>query len=452
MIIQPKGSVIHDIEINTISKILGIEKERIAVVRDGLVLNSYDVLIEPVSGKYFDCSGKNITVESWEISGNSLVLNGSAVLDSLSLQSSTGASYIGTSTNGGIYSVQDVLNCKQYIFSISCLSEGCIADRITDNTQKIQNIINQNEHCYIIIEPNIYYHYLDLVMKNTVNLIDMSGYDDVNSQWNEHIKYHFNNISDTENNNGNTFHILSHHNPAFIIDNNGDENDPEGEERQASIIFRYQGQTAVRVGVGRDSNDNDFVITDSNLSSRFSFRSTNSTDYEMSFNMQPIPSVDYSYGINSKNSGNTIHRYYNNDERISSFSHFFGNNEIIRSVYNYNGKIETHINGVIVNTLNEYGQTNYRVNTITGQDIILTLDQSCSIINNIDIDIQTIKLPQLITNSHGIMYTIHKKGGSSIVINTNSNNTFIDSSIAYEITDDGEYKIVQYNDNQWYVI
>ena len=113
---QPSGSVIHDIEKNTISKILGIDVEKIEIVSTGLSVDNFSVLIEPVSGKYFDCTESLGQVISFDVSGDVLVLNtteNNYELNSLSLQSSAGASYIGTSTNlggGGIYSVQDVLD------------------------------------------------------------------------------------------------------------------------------------------------------------------------------------------------------------------------------------------------------------------------------------------------------------------------------------------------------
>ena len=106
---QPKGSVIHEIEIDTISKILGIDKSRIDVCSEGLLLSTLNVLIEPVSGKYFDCTEATGSLISFEVNGsvlNCTTSDGTFVLESVGLQSSTGASYIGTSTNlggGGVF-------------------------------------------------------------------------------------------------------------------------------------------------------------------------------------------------------------------------------------------------------------------------------------------------------------------------------------------------------------
>ena len=104
---QPKGSVIHEIEIDTISKILGIDKEKIDVIKNDLVLDSLEVLIESESGKYFNSTESSGEVISWTLNEDVMTVlttDGTFVLESVGLQSSTGASYIGTSTNlGGGY-------------------------------------------------------------------------------------------------------------------------------------------------------------------------------------------------------------------------------------------------------------------------------------------------------------------------------------------------------------
>ena len=47
---QPKGSVIHEIEIDTISKILGIPHERINICEIGLDVSNIDILINRGGG------------------------------------------------------------------------------------------------------------------------------------------------------------------------------------------------------------------------------------------------------------------------------------------------------------------------------------------------------------------------------------------------------------------
>ena len=387
----------------------------------------------------FDSVGQPITV---------LPESGSASDVLIDLGKPTGAGKIGTESGDNL---QNVIIGKQFKFSLSAIELGAISDRKTDNTQLIQQIIDDNidSHIFLTIEPGVYWHFKKIQMRNGINIIDMSGYDDEYDHWNEHIKYFFNHNVNNNLHNGNTFHLLGRHHPAFIVDNIGQPTDPEGEEYRASIVFRYRSRLMSRVGVGVYGNDKDFVITDREGSGRFVFRQTNKNDFEMSFGGQAIPGVAYTFHSREEMiSENFIFRYIAKSNGKIHNQFYIGNKEVFTSTINEDGSIRYALRGSVIGGVSSTGGQLSKCNLISSSEQ-LEVYQTNSILHNAGVDIDTQYTLPIATS--GCSYIVHRVNSGKITLKCRAGDSFNDSTNSKELPM-GASTIVCYMTNKWYVV
>ncbi|MBT0365218.1 hypothetical protein [Morganella morganii] len=364
------------------------------------------------------------------------------------LARSSGAGLIGTESGKNL---QQVTDGKQGKFSFSAVELGCIADRVTDNTFLIQEIIDNHEdgHVYLTIEPNVLWHFKDVNMKNGVNIIDMSGWDDEYSHWNEHIKYHFNHNVDNNQHNGNTLHVLGRHHPALVVDNIGTKDDPEGEEHRASIIFRENGKLKARIGIGRSDSDSDLIITDNKLRTRIGVACTNQDDFELGINGAHSKGVDYSYG--AIRDADIIHRKQANTGKGISEQYSFGGKVSVTIKYENDGSILYSQNGAnTINILNRGEVIGLRKSITYASSLSLVTGQSGAVlVNHSSSATSGYNLPIGVGNP-GVYYTFINTTGSKITISARSGESFLAGGGSKDLTSLGECRTaVSMGDGKW---
>lgn len=343
----------------------------------------------------------------------------------------------------------------QGLFSLSATRLGAVPDGITDNTSLIQSILDSNEGgiVYLTIEPNVLWHYLKVNMRNGVNIIDYSGWDDRYNQWNQHIKYHFNHNVDNIQHNGNTFHLLGRHHPALIIDNNGKPDDPEGEENRASVIFRRNGKLSSRVGIGRYANDTDFLISDDELSARYLVANTNKTDYEQAWNGSYVRNVDFHYASHPRNVSGTMTIRKRGGTGITRIidQTFMGGKEVYSLLVKDDSSTSIGLNGVSVGGLTPNGGLLHRRNILNGT-VALLANQSGSVINNIDAtgDV-TATLPVGNNTVIGVTFEFHAFGDNALWVRCREGDTLQGDLPSIKLPK-GITKVVCYAQNKWYYI
>lgn len=342
-------------------------------------------------------------------------------------------------------------NNLQHSFSLSALASGARADRVTDNTALIQSIVDkfEDQHVYLTIEPNILWHFKKVTMKNGVNIIDMSGWDDEYAHWNEHIKYHFNHNAPDAQHNGNTFHILGRHHPALVVDNIGTKTDPEGEEHRASLIFRERGRLRARVGIGRSETDSNFIITDNKLRTRYSVATTNEGEFEMGFNSGPVSGVDYAYG--TIRDADVIHRKYSSANRNIHEQYFVGGKNAVLVTYKVDGSIAYTQNGA--STLNMSGKgevTGLRKAVTYAASLSLSTARSGSVLLNHSSSASSgYTLPDSVGHS-GLYYTFVNTTGAKITVTTRGTEAFIGGGTSKDVTTLGaSLTVVSLGDGKW---
>ncbi len=364
------------------------------------------------------------------------------------LAGNNGAGLIGTESGKNL---QQVTDGKQGKFSFSAVELGCIADRVTDNTFLIQEIIDNHEdgHVYLTIEPNVLWHFKDVNMKNGVNIIDMSGWDDEYSHWNEHIKYHFNHNVDNNQHNGNTLHVLGRHHPALVVDNIGTKDDPEGEEHRASIIFRENGKLKARIGIGRSDSDSDLIITDNKLRTRIGVACTNQDDFELGINGAHSKGVDYSYG--AIRDADIIHRKQANTGKGISEQYSFGGKVSVAIKYENDGSILYSQNGAnTINILNRGEVIGLRKSITYASSLSLVTGQSGAVlVNHSSSATSGYNLPIGVGNP-GVYYTFINTTGSKITISARSGESFLAGGGSKDLTSLGECRTaVSMGDGKW---
>lgn len=388
---------------------------------------------------------------SFDNNGNPVVTvpeSGSAADVLIELGKSSGAGMVGTESGK---SLQQAINNKQERFSLSALEYGAIPDRESDNTYLIQSIIDEyeNTHIYLTIEPNILWHFKDVNMKNGVNIIDMSGWDDEYSHWNEHIKYHFNHNVDNNQHNGNTLHVLGRHHPALVVDNIGTKDDPEGEEHRASIIFRENGKLKARIGIGRSDSDSDLIITDNKLRTRIGVACTNQDDFELGINGAHSKGVDYSYG--AVRDADIIHRKQANTGKGISEQYSFGGKVSVTIKYENDGSILYSQNGAnTINMLNRGEVIGLRKSITYASSLSLVTGQSGAVlVNHSSSATSGYNLPIGVGNP-GVYYTFINTTGSKITISARSGESFLVGGGSKDLTSLGECRTaVSMGDGKW---
>lgn len=388
---------------------------------------------------------------SFDNNGNPVVTvpeSGSAADVLIELGKSSGAGMVGTESGK---SLQQAINNKQERFSLSALEYGAIPDRESDNTYLIQSIIDEyeNTHIYLTIEPNILWHFKDVNMKNGVNIIDMSGWDDEYSHWNEHIKYHFNHNVDNNQHNGNTLHVLGRHHPALVVDNIGTKDDPEGEEHRASIIFRENGKLKARIGIGRSDSDSDLIITDNKLRTRIGVACTNQDDFELGINGAHSKGVDYSYG--AVRDADIIHRKQANTGKGISEQYSFGGKVSVTIKYENDGSILYSQNGAnTINMLNRGEVIGLRKSITYASSLSLVTGQSGAVlVNHSSSATSGYNLPIGVGNP-GVYYTFINTTGSKITISARSGESFLAGGGSKDLTSLGECRTaVSMGDGKW---
>lgn len=322
---------------------------------------------------------------------------------------------------------------KQGAFSVSALESGCINDRLTDNTARIQQLVDEyaGRHIYLTIEPNILWHADKITMRNGVNVLDYSGWDYAYSQWNEHIKFHMNHITDNNQHNGNGLHIIAKRHPHIMIDNIGGKSDPAGENYRTSVIFRVFGKLKARLGIGASDTDTNFVITGEDLSARYSFKNTDPGDFEQAWNAQPVNDIDYFYG--SRADQTQLHRKVARTGFGVSEQYYSGSlNQLVRINYNNDGSIQYSQLGAVTLSISStgiiYGQ---KKRIIKETSYNLAASESGTICANISSgSTSTYILPVGVS---GIFYTLVNTTGTNLSVNTRSGESFIDGNTSKTI-------------------
>ncbi|OBU11682.1 hypothetical protein [Morganella psychrotolerans] len=413
------------------------------------------ILRDEVTGEYYRWDGdlpKVVPVGSTPESAGGVGVGKWVGVGDASLRSdlarSMGAGLIGSESGKNL---QQVTDGKQGKFSFSAVELGCIADRVTDNTFLIQEIIDNHEdgHVYLTIEPNVLWHFKDVNMKNGVNIIDMSGWDDEYSHWNEHIKYHFNHNVDNNQHNGNTFHILGRHHPALVVDNIGTKDDPEGEEHRASLVLRENGRLRARVGIGRSDSDSNFIIADNKLRTRFSVATTNEDDFELGLNSGPVSGVDYTYG--SIRGDNVIHRKYSGAGKSIQEQYFAGGAAATIITYNPDGSISYSQGGSNTATISSRGEiTGTRKLLTYAASLSLMTGQSGSILTNHSSSATSGYILPAGSGYSGVYYTFINTTGAKITVSTRSNESFLDGSSSKDLTSlGGSLSVISIGNGKW---
>lgn len=347
---------------------------------------------------------------------------------------STGGIGKGAWVSVGDASLRPLVNKKQGIYSISLLENGGVADKTTDNTQLIQNLIDSSENAFLMIEKDCKWDSSLIDFKDNVNVIDYSGWDNKYKNWTAQVKMYL----DTDNpqtKNANEYIILSRHHPALILDNYGDENDPEGEEHRASVILRSQGVSKARVGIGATGTDTNFVITDADLSARFAFKNTAEGDYELSLNSQPVNGVDYAYG--SKADKEQTHRKIARTGFGVSEQYYSGsNNQLVRINYNTDGSIRYSQLGAVTLNISSSGAVHGQKKRILKEtSYSLAASDSGTICANVSSgSSSTYTLP---VGVYGVFYTLVNTSGTNLSANTRAGESFIDGSTSKTINTRG---------------
>lgn len=338
----------------------------------------------------------------------------------------------------------------QYRFSVSAVNNGAVADRTTDNTSLIQSLINSKSNCYITIEPNILWHSKLITMKDGVNIIDMSGWDDEYAHWENSVK-EFYNTANAGTTNGNTRHIIARHHPAILIDNRGGDSDPEGAERRASVIYRYKGRLVTRAGIGITNGDNNYVITNRNLSAMFAFANTNEGDFEIGYGGQHITGIAHAFRARPENTGSaTIARFYANSGQNMVYQTYVGATEVRRETISPDGSSVVTIGGVTVGGYSVGGGHLRKAALLSSTSSSPAATTTGSVIHNAEMTTtSTYVMPVGIS---GLTYAIHKVGSGNITINLRPGDTFDDGATTKTITEAGSRNLVCYAANKWYLI
>ncbi|MDX4117957.1 hypothetical protein SG222_14900 [Providencia rettgeri] len=331
-------------------------------------------------------------------------------------------------------SLRPIVNNKQGIYSISLLENGGIADKVTDNTQLIQHIINSSDNIFLMIEKDCKWNSSLVDLKDNVNIFDYSGWDNKYQNWTAQVKL-FLDTDSPQTKNANEYIILSRHHPALILDNYGDENDPEGEEHRASVIFRSQGVSKARVGIGATGTDTNFVITNAILSAIFSFKNTNPEDFELALNSQPVNGVDYFYG--SRAAQDQIHRKAARDSYGVSEQYYSGsNNQLVRINYNIDGSIQySQLGTVTLNIASNGAITGDKKRILKESSYNLSASESGIVCTNISNSTSsTYTLP---VGVGGIYYELVNTTGTNLSIKTRPGESFTDGSISKTVNSNG---------------
>ncbi|EMP6219934.1 phage head-binding domain-containing protein [Providencia rettgeri] len=338
------------------------------------------------------------------------------------LSTDLGANLVGTESGENL---QTVIKNKQGIYSISLLENGGVADKTTDNTQLIQSIIDSSENAFLMIEKDCKWDYSAINFKDNVNVIDYSGWDNKYKNWTAQVKM-FLDTDSPQTKNANEYIILSRHHPALILDNYGDENDPEGEEHRASVILRSQGVSKARIGIGATGTDTNFVVTNSTLSAVFAFKNTTAEDFEVAWNAQPVNGVDYFYG--SRVDQDQIRRKVARTGFGVSEQYYSGSlNQLVRINYNNDGSIQYSQLGAVTLNISSSGSVYGQKKRILKETSYnLAASESGTICANVSSgSSSTYILPVGVS---GIYYTLVNTSGTNLSVNTRAGESFIDGS------------------------
>lgn len=196
---------------------------------------------------------------------------------------------------------------------IDVTEEGAIANRITDNTILIQNIIDRldpNLGGEILIPKNVKYDFPSLINLPIDYIIhDNSTWDWKYGKWTAQIKSIIA-TGDPGTKNANEQIIMAPHHPALIIDNTDDSR-----ENRASLILRSKGQGSWRVGMGRLDNDKDFLIASMpGLKTRLNI---SNQDGNFGFNEAPQNGISYVFGNSLDN--DTNFKFLSNSSKMTQF-------------------------------------------------------------------------------------------------------------------------------------
>lgn len=339
--------------------------------------------------------------------------------------------------NVGDITLRPLIEKKQGAFSVSALESGCINDRSTDNTPRIQQLIDtySGQHIYLTIEPNILWYADKITMRNGVNMLDYSGWDYAYNQWNEHIKFHMNHISNDNQHNGNGLHIVAKRHPHIMIDNIGGKSDPAGENYRGSVIFRVFGKLMARLGIGAFDTDTNFIITGNDLGARYSFRNTEPGDFEQAWNAQTVTGVDYFYG--SRADQTQIRRKVARSGFGVSEQYYSGsNNQLVRINYNTDGSIQySQLGAVTLNIAANGVITGNKKRILKETSYNLSASESGIICTNISNSTSsTYTLP---VGVGGIYYTLVNTTGTNLSIKTRTGESFSDGSTSKTANSNG---------------
>jgi hypothetical protein len=146
---------------------------------------------------------------------------------------------------------------RKFMFFVNVKDFGAVSDGVTDNTDLINDVINNK-----ITAPNIVYipnntkwDYTQINHPNEIQILDHSTYDWKDDSWTGQIKTLVK-TSDPSTKNAHEQILFSDWHPAFLVDNTGGT-----EERRASFIIRQNGTSMWRVGKGIYDDDDHFLIS-----------------------------------------------------------------------------------------------------------------------------------------------------------------------------------------------